>query len=268
MSVTHHKKQHFVPKTYLKSWGENVGKEYVLYTHNLKDNLTRKQTISQIARQNNLYSLPEGISTVDPKITEKVILNNWEKNWYKVVAGLNRNELSKEEVSILKGFVIAQSFRTPKFKRENLDRIKRFESEENALLDFSYHFAFLGMNGFVEYQKNCICAVLYIADLDNFICSDNPATHWIFDEVGATYVNGIAGRNDLFKNLNYKIVCSVTPKHLAILTPNLGIDVPESQKDSCLIKRIDKDAIWNFNKMIEFGSDKLLFAKNIYDFAK
>lgn len=268
MSIAHHKKQHFVPKTFLKSWGENVGKEYVLYTHNLKDNLTRKQTISQIARQNNLYTLPEGFSSVDPKIMEKVILYNWEKNWNKVVAGLRKNQLSKEEVDILKGFVIAQSFRTPKFMRENLERIKRYETEENAALAFSYHFAFLGLGVFIEYVKNCTCEVLYINDIDHFICSDNPATHWLFDEMGATYVSGIACRNDLHNNTNYKIVCPLTPKHLAILTPNLGIDVPEIQKDSCAIKRIDKDAICNFNKMIAFGADKLHFAKNIYDLAK
>ncbi len=248
MSIAHHKKQHFVPKTYLKSWGENVGKEYVLYTHNLKDNLTRKQTISQIARQNNLYTLPEGFSSIDSKITEKLVFNVWEKNWNKVVAGLRKNQLSKEEVDILKGFVIAQSFRRPKFMRENLERIKRYETEENAALAISYHFAFLGLGGYREYVKNGTCEV--------------------FDEIGETYVSGIACRSDLHNNTNYKIVCPLTPKHLAILTPNLGIDVPEGQKDSCAIKRIDKDAICNFNKMIAFGADKLLFAKNIYDLAK
>jgi hypothetical protein len=264
MSIAHQKKQHFVPKTYLKSWGEEVKNTSVLYALNLKDNLTRKQTISQIARQNNLYTLPEGFSYVDPKIMEKVILNNWEKNWYKVVAGLRKNQLSKEEIDILKGFVIAQSFRTPKFIRENLERIKHYETEENVAIVF----AFLVLGGFPEYVKNCSCEVLYINDIDHFICSDNPATHWLFDEKGWTYVNGIACRNDLHKNTNYRIVCPLTPKHLAILTPNLGIDVPESQKDSCAIKRIDKDAICNFNKMIEFGADKLLFAKNIYDLVK
>ncbi len=264
MSVIHHKKQHFVPETYLKSWGEEVKNTSVLYALNLKDNLTRKQTISQIARQNNLYTLPEGFSSVDPKITEKVILYNWEKNWNKVVAGLRKNQLSKEEIDILKGFVIAQSFRTPKFIRENLERIKHYETEENVAIVF----AFLVLGGFPEYVKNCSCEVLYINDIDHFICSDNPATHWLFDEKGWTYVNGIACRNDLHKNTNYRIVCPLTPKHLAILTPNLGIDVPEIQKDSCAIKRIDKDAICNFNKMIAFGADKLLFAKNIYDLAK
>jgi hypothetical protein len=141
-----------------------------------------------------------------------------------------------------------------------------FADKESADLAFKYHYAFLGIKGFTDYIKDCTCEVLYINDIDNFICADNPSTHWLIANNNFTYINGIAGRLDLFRNPNYKIICPVTPKHLVVLSPNLGIETNENLKEYCVFNKIVKDNIQLFNKMIEHGADKLLFAKNIYDF--
>lgn len=179
---------------------------------------------------------------------------------------MNKNELSKDQIRDLKGFVITQSFRTPKFEKENVAIIEAIDNEVSADLSFKYFFAFLGTEGFTNYIKNSTCEVLFSRDSHNFICSDNPSTHWLINEHSFTYINGIAGRLDLMGNRNYKIVCPLTPKHLVILSPNLDLDISENQKESCVFKEIDRDDLIKFNEMIKQGADKFLIAKNNNDF--
>lgn len=266
MTKVTHKENHFVPKTFLKSWATKDAKAFLIYTLNLKDNFPRKQTTSSVAKKKNLYTLPLEFKTNDNKIVEHLIFKVWEDRWHNVLEGLKENKLSKDQTRDLKGFVIIQSFRTPKFEKENVARIKTIADKETADLAFKYHFAFLGTKGFTEYIKECTCEILCINDIDNFICSDNPSTHWIVDNNHFTYINGIVERSDLFRNRNYKIICPITPKHLVIISPNLGIETSDNLKDFCVFNKIPKNSIQTFNKMIEFGADKLLFAKNIYDF--
>jgi hypothetical protein len=266
MTKVTHKENHFVPKTFLKSWATKDAKEFLIYTLNLKNNFPRKQTTSSIAKKKNLYTLPLEFKTNDPKVVEHIIFKIWEDRWPSVLEGLKENKLSKDQTRDLKGFVIIQSFRTPKFEKENMAIIRSIADKETADLAFKYHYAFLGIKGFTDYIKDCTCQVLFINDIDNFICSDNPSTHWSINNNNFTYINGIAGRLDLFRNPNYKIICPVTPKHLVVLSPNLGIETNENLKEFCIFNKIAKDNIQLFNKMIEHGADKLLFAKNIYDF--
>lgn len=266
MAKVTHKENHFVPETFLKSWATKDAKDFQLYTLNLKNNFPRKQTTSSIAKKKNLYTLPLEYKTNDPKIVEHTIFKIWEDRWPSVLKGLKENHLSKDQIAALKGFVIIQSFRTPKFEKENMAILRSIADKETADLSFKYHYAFLGIKVFTEYIKNCICEVLLINDIDNFICSDNPSTHWLLNNNDFTYINGIAGRHDLFGNPNYKIISPLTPKHLIVLSPNLGIETSDNLKEFCAFKKVSKDHIQLFNKMIEHGADKLLFAKNIYDF--
>ncbi len=266
MTKVTHKENHFVPKTFLKSWATKNDKAFLIYTLNLKDNFARKQTTSNVAKKKNLYTLPIEFKTNEPKIVEHRIFKIWEDRWPSVLEGLKKNKQSKDQTRDLKGFVITQSFRTPKFEKENMAKIKLLADKETAELSFKYHYALLGIKGLTDYIKDCICEVLFISDIENFICTDNPSTHWLITNNDFTYINGITGRFDLFRNPNYKIICPVTPKHLVILSPNLGIETSEHLKEFCIFNKIEKVNIQLFNKLIEYGADKLLFAKNIYDF--
>jgi hypothetical protein len=260
-----HKENHFVPRTFLKSWATKSENDFLIYSFNLKDNFTRKQPTSSVAKKKNLYTLPLEFKTNDPKIVENILFKIWEDRWPNVIKGLEDNKLSKEQTRDLKGFVIIQSFRTPKFENENIKNINLIADKTKAELAFKYHYALLGLKGIVDYLENCTCEILFINDLDNFICSDNPSTHWIVDNQNFVYINGIAGRHDLIQNTNYKIICPVTPKHLVILTPNLGVLTSDNLKEYGAFRKIEKDQVKSFNFLIQSGADKLLFAKNIYD---
>lgn len=225
-----HKENHYVPKTLLKSWATKEEKELYVYTLNLKDNLLRKQPTSSIAKKKNLYTLPSEFSTDNPKIVEHLIFKTWEDKWPLVLNGLKNNILSENQIKDLMSFVIIQSFRTPKFERENKSKIDLIDEKEFAEISFKYHYAFLGTTVFTHYIKNSKCEILYIDDVDNFICSDNPSSHWLTNNFDFLYIDGILGRNDLFKNRYYKIICPVTPKHIVIISPNLGIEDLEINK--------------------------------------
>ena len=214
MTKVTHKENHFVPKTFLKSWATKDDREFLINTLNLKNNFPRKQTTSSVAKKKNLYTLPLELKTNNPKIVEHLIFKIWEDRWPSVLEGLKENKLSKEQTGALKGFVIIQSFRTPKFEKENMAKIKLIADKETADLAFKYHYAFLGIKGFTDYIKDCTCEVLFINDIDNFVCSDNPSTHWLLTNNNFTYINGITGRLDLFGNPNYKIICPVIPNQL------------------------------------------------------
>jgi hypothetical protein len=266
MKKVTHKENHFVPRTFLKSWAIKNDKAFLIFTLNLKDNFLRKQSTTNVAKKRNLYTLPLEFKTNDSKIIEHTIFKIWEDRWPSVIEGLKQNKLSKDQTRDLMGFVIIQSFRTPKFEKENMAKIRLLIDKEITDISFKYHYGFLGLKGLTEYIKDCTCEVLFINDLENFICTDNPSTHWFIINNNFKYINGIVGRVDLFQNPNYKIICPVTPKHLAVLSPNLGMDTIESSKEFCVFNKIDKQNVKLFNQMIEFGADKLLFAKNINDF--
>lgn len=69
-----HKENHFVPKTFLKSWAIRDGKNFLVNTLSLNDNCQRKQPTSSIAKKKNLYTLPSDFQTNHHKIVEHIIL--------------------------------------------------------------------------------------------------------------------------------------------------------------------------------------------------
>jgi len=263
------KRQHFVPQCYLKSW--TIKDE--LCTLSKQNGIPRKQTTKTIAKRDNLYTIPSTFfENREPKnrdlqelITENVIFKIWEDRCAAVTDIATKNGNFTSVLHTIKGFVIAQSFRTPKFIRSNKEKIERMgKSSEN--IDDVYHFAISGIKGLTDYILNCVCEILRCNDISNFITSDNPSTHWLQQGDIFHHLNGIALNNDLYKNPNYKILCPIHPKYFAILTPNLGIDVPETFKNQVVLRTIYNDTVKQLNKMIEHGADKMLFAKTLNDF--
>ena len=269
-AMAHKKRQHFVPQCYLKSW--TVDKD--LYTIPLKDGIVRKQQTKEIAKKNHLYTLPSiffiNSESRNPQlqelITENLVLKIWEDRWPNVLRGLKSKTLSDDQIRDLKGFIIVQSFRTPKFLRQNKEIIERLGNPSDNMED-AFHVAFLGSQGLTEYLKNCVCEVIHCNDISNFITCDNPATHWLQNGDTFHYLPGTALNNDLFRNPRYKILCPLHPKYFGILTPNLGIEVPPIVKNTVLFKTVYSDVTKQFNQLTEYGADKMLFAKSLSDFS-
>jgi hypothetical protein len=267
--MAYKKRQHFVPQTYLKSW-TTVNE---LYTLPKKNGIARKQPTKTIAKQNNLYTVPsiffQNSESRNPElqelISENLIFKIWEDRWPKVLECINANKFSNDSIRDLKGFIIAQSFRTPKFLRLNKEKIERI-GKSSIDIDDVYQYAILGMEGLTKYIQNCVCEVIKCNDISNFITSDNPATHWFQEGEIFYHLNGIALNDSLFKNINYKILCPLHPKYFGILTPNLGIEVSDIIKNNILYRIVYNDNVRELNKMVEHGADKMLFAKNLNDF--
>jgi len=265
------KTHHYVPQCYLESWAT----EHYLYTIPKNKGLTRHQHKKEVAKKNHLYKLPSTLfknsSVTDPDlkelIVEKLIFKIWEDRWAKVRYVLDHHIDLTQVLHSIKGFVITQSFRTPKFQRLNKEKLERMGKADDDIED-AFHFAFLGIKGLTDYIENCVCEIFKIVDLPNFVTCDNPATHWIREGDIFHHLNGIALNEDLYKNPNYKILCPIHPKYFAMLSPNLGINVSEKDKNKVWFTSFDKDTINQLNQMVEHGADKMLFAKDLKDFIK
>lgn len=263
------KRQHFVPQCYLKSWTINNQ----LFSMSKNNGFPRKQPTKTIAKRDNLYTIPSILfENIDSRnrenqelITENLLFKIWEDRWVSVRDALNNNENLNPVLHSIKGFIITQSFRTPKFLRLNNERIKR-QGKDSENVEDPYTFAFLGTSGLTEYIKNCVLEIIQCNDIANFITSDNPATHWIQEGEMFYHLNGIALNNGLFKNPNYKILCPLHPKFFGVLTPNLGIEIPDNIKNQIFKRIIYNDTVKQLNQMTEHGCDKMLFAKSINDY--
>jgi hypothetical protein len=254
----------------LKSWTT----ENELYSVAKRNGLTRKQPTKSIAKRNNLYTLPTTFirkketmdSAYQELITENLLFNIWEDRWPNVLNGLKNNKFTNDQIRDLKGFIITQSFRTPKFLRINKERLNRIGLPTDEIDDV-YHYAVLGIQGLSQYIQNCVCEIIQCNDTLNFITSDNPATHWLQEGDKFHYLNGISLNNDLFRNPNYKILCPLHPKYFGILTPNLGLEVSNINK-IFFRRNFYNDNVKELNKIIEYGADKMIFAKSLNDFIK
>lgn len=267
--MAYKKKQHFVPQCYLKSWTTDDN----LYSMPKIHGLTRKQSTKEVAKKNHLYTLPSTFfdksdyenPDLQELITESIIFKTWEDKWGNVRNLLSLHFDLTKVLHSIKGFVITQSFRTPKFMRLNKKKLERMGKTDDNVAD-SYQYAFLGTAGLTNYIENCICEIAQNLDISNFITCDNPATHWLQEGEIYHHLNGIALNTDLYKNPNYKIICPLSPKYVAVLSPNLGIKVNENDKNKVWIKAVNNATVLQFNQMIEHGADKMLFAKDLKDF--
>jgi len=255
-----YKKNHFVPVVYQKAWCSENDEVIVL---NTKDRLIRTQAPKDIAKKKNLYTLPTTFKTETPKITENIIFKVWEDRWNPVIEKIHKEEIIKgDTLRDLKGFVIVQSFRTPKFQKEN-ERVMNMLPKDKHV-DFKLQFAFLGIKGFTEYIKYSNCKIVKATGLKNFITTDNPSTHWLENGTNITYLNYIMLRHELFQNLNYLLICPISPRYCAIVYPNLGLERNKTS-DHAPYEKGDDDRVARFNKLIEHGADKLLMVKSISD---
>ena len=226
-----------------------------------------------------MYTLPSsfyGKSDLSEKteleefIIERLIAATWEEEWPQTVKAVMEGKNSASVVEKVKGFVITQSVRTPKFLEGFIKR-----SETLALMGFSSKFSeddhagvfgTLMMKVIIDFMPNSVCEVLRSSSLANFITSDNPATHWVTEGNNYRYLDTWPVGEMVWANPNFKIICPIHPKLLVIVTPNAGLNHLVNKPKDLIYRRIFDEQVFFFNKLIEIGADRLLISKNMEDF--
>ena len=114
------KRQHFVPRTYLKHFGIADGTEY--FVHVLPQNETDKKSIfksniKKIALENHLYTLPG--ETVEQKMAiEKFYSEELEKHYnsiYQILTDPTKNEITSKQRELIISTVVTMFYRTTKW---------------------------------------------------------------------------------------------------------------------------------------------------------
>ncbi|MBO9698627.1 MAG: DUF4238 domain-containing protein [Sporocytophaga sp.] len=266
----HQKHNHYVPKVYLKRWSFQRKGKKLIYSLNLKNKLIRSQPTNEVCKKKNLYTIPSSYGLDENKISEKFLYKIWEDRWQVVLAKtLDKGLIPRnEELGDIMAFIIVQSMRSLKFKNDSQALINKIASDELKNIDFTLSYAYLAIQGYTDLINNCTIE-LYKANLGKrFITTDNPATHWIVEGKLYTNIKSLIRNMDVLANPNYKIICPITPYWLGILTPNLGIPVTVSQRNTCNVFELSLEEINIFNTLLENTSHEMIFAKSLNDFIK
>ena len=271
--MAQYKSQHYVPRCYLKSWETKSS----IYSLPLGPGIVRKQETKKMCKKDHLYTLKDNSldatktfveSIGNPLFTELLTMSGIESNWSTVIHALENNfPIIPDLLSKLNSFVVLQSMRTPRFMREakamsahiNDPLFKANVSDAERFL--IQHFQF-----WPESIKNCVTEIVECSVVSNFITSDNPATHWLKDGEVYHLLKGLDYSGSLFGNPAYRILCPIHPKFFVMLSPNLGIDTPDSIKKIPFRRNIFPDNVKQINDMIRAGADKMVFAKSTRDF--
>jgi len=114
------KRQHFVPRTYLKHFGILRGKEFLINVLPSSENDMTKvfQTnIKRIAFENNLYTMPG--ETIEQKMAiEKFYADELEQHYdriYQILVDPTRNTITSEERDLIISTVVTMFYRTTKW---------------------------------------------------------------------------------------------------------------------------------------------------------
>ena len=261
---TTHKEHHYVPKVYLKKWATKEYKNYYIKTLSLASGSINKSPTQKVAKKTNLYTLPDDFNIDDSKIIEKIIYGVWERQWSGVVSRLIEKERIPKimDIKTLMAFIVVQSFRTPRFKTESKKLFELSQNKELQDMDFSHVFGILGIKSLELVDKSTI--QLFQAPVaKRFITSDNPSTHWLFQNNSFVPVESIKSRSIMVENPNYRILCPITPYYLGIISPNVGsIELNRITEE----RMLSVEEVKLFNRLVELRSDRVLFAKHIKDF--
>jgi hypothetical protein len=114
------KRQHFVPRTYLKHFGENNGDEY--FVHALPEKATEKDSIfrtniKNVALEKHLYTLP-GETIAQKMAIEKFYSDELEQHYdsiYQILTDPTKNEVTSEQRELIISTVVTMYYRTTKW---------------------------------------------------------------------------------------------------------------------------------------------------------
>src|SRR5680860_746295 len=114
------KRQHFVPRTYLKHFGVADGEEYIVYV--LPESATEKKTIFQsniknVALEKHLYTLP-GETIAQKMAIEKFYSDKLEQHYdsiYKTLTDPTKTDITTEQRELIISTVVTMYYRTTKW---------------------------------------------------------------------------------------------------------------------------------------------------------
>jgi hypothetical protein len=128
------KRQHFVPRTYLKHFSEQSGEKY--FIHALPSDATEadnifSSNITNVAFEKHLYTLPG--ETIEQKMAvEKLYSDEFEVHYdsiYKILTDPNKIEITSEERELIISTVVTMYYRTTKWVNASRNLMERvFES--------------------------------------------------------------------------------------------------------------------------------------------
>jgi len=128
-----HKKNHYVPRGYLKNWQDSEGKVAVYRTLVERSDipLWRKRSVAAVAYQNHLYT--RVVASKESDEVEQWFDKNFESPSMPVIKKvINNDRLSVEDWRILIRFLAAQDVRTPFRMIEHIKRFQEFIPETLA----------------------------------------------------------------------------------------------------------------------------------------
>ncbi|CAL2104168.1 conserved protein of unknown function [Tenacibaculum sp. 190130A14a] len=132
------KRQHFVPRTYLKHFSIQDGQEYLI--HALPEKAIKKEAIFQsniknVALEKHLYTLPG--ETVEQKMAvERFYSDELEQHYdaiYQILTDPDKTELTNEERELIISTVVTMYYRTTKWVNASRDLMRRAFKQAFAL---------------------------------------------------------------------------------------------------------------------------------------
>jgi len=267
--TSQYKKNHYVPKTYLKRftdpsrWNDKV---CFINPLNIRDKSIRFNSIDEQCQKKNLYTFPEEFKTEEKKAIEIAFMGHVDSIYSNAMSNSydKGEDPSEGNLNSIIWFVIYQSFRTPKFKTHHLDKVQELSlklgKSDSALEEYTYWLGYLLVKASIDIFDNSILEIL-IAKKDNwFITSDNPAGYWLINLKNSQYVGTILS---FYDRTDLKIVCPIIPQIVFLLHLNYlkkSTIKNTTKKFNYFTRIIEKEESELINRMIFTSCDKQIFS--------
>lgn len=267
--TSNYKRNHFVPKTYLKrftdpsKWNDKV---CFINALNINDKSIRLNNIDNQCQKNNLYTLPANFKTEVKKAIEIAFMGHIDSIYSTAMS--NSYDIgvdpSEGDLNSIVWFVIYQSFRTPKFKTHHLAKVQELSlnsgTSESNLDEYTYWLGYLLVKTSIDIFDNSLLEIL-ITKKDNwFITSDNPAGFWLVNLNNSQYVGTILSFNE---RTDLKIICPINPQIVFILHLNYLKESAiknTAKKFNYFTRIIEKEESELINRMIFNSCEKQIFS--------
>ncbi|MBS7253319.1 DUF4238 domain-containing protein [Flavobacterium branchiicola] len=241
------KRQHFVPRTYLKHFSEHSGDKY--FIHALPSQATEADkifysNITNVAFERHLYTLP-GETIEQQMAVEKLYSEELEVHYdsiYEILTDPNKTEISSEERELIISTVVTMYYRTTKWVNASRNLMARafesayqlceqtgvdyinFEGEKisiagKTLQEFTREFNKERQPGMILIQLETAFKLIALRILNDSIC-----------------VNKIDGENLEFVTSDNPVVASNnTPERFAPFDPTNILELPIDSKHKLML---------------------------------
>ncbi len=264
-----YKKNHFVPKTYLRrftdpsKWDE---KHNFIYSLNLNDFTIRNSTTKDQCQKSNFYKLPDKFDLEEKKTIEKAFMGHIDSIYSKAMDKSfdQGKEPTVGDINSIVWFIIYQSFRTPKFKKEHLAKVRelglRIGNPNSELEEYTYWLGYLLVKAGFKVFKSSLIEILISRKGNWFITSDNPASFWLQTWNNSEYLGTLLGNNE---KPNLKLLCPINPQIAIVLHINIlknTFSTNSADKMNFFRRTIEEGELGYINRKIVQAADKLIFS--------